>query len=96
MKKTLITLAILAALIVSLFAIKHVFAKNNNDTDYQQFMSNRSKAWEFKYEEITKKKQASLLIAEAEQARLQKEKLLWIANQASTWSTNSWEDWKLQ
>lgn len=93
-KNLLIWLTVIAVIIVSFLWYKLVFAKS--DTEYQQFMSNRSKAWEYKYEETIKKKQASLLIAEAEQARLQKEKLLWMTAQTSTWSINSWEDWKLQ
>ncbi len=63
--------------IIVLGTIGLVYAKNDNTDDKKQAMiDTRAKAWEKKYEELSKKELASKLLQEAELARVEKEKLL--------------------
>lgn len=74
-KKTLIITVIA---IIVLAGLGLVFAKSDEQVnkDKQAMIDTRAKAWEKKYEELSKKELASKLLAEAEQARIEKEKLL--------------------
>ena len=74
-KKTLIITVIA---IIVLTGLGLVFAKSDEQVnkDKQAMIDTRAKAWEKKYEELSKKELASKLLAEAEQARIEKEKLL--------------------
>lgn len=85
-KKTLILLALFAIAILS-----GLYYYNNPTQEVDQtksdFMSNWTKAWEFKFEEQSKKAEAERLLKEAEQARIEKEKALWIYQ--------TWDNWKL-
>jgi len=71
-------LIIAVVIIIALIGLGLVFAKDNEEVnkDKQAMIDTRAKAWEKKYEELSKKELASKLLAEAEQARVEKEKLL--------------------
>lgn len=72
-KAIIITLCILALVVIGY----KVLAKNDNTDDKKQAMiDTRAKAWAMKYDELSKKELASKLLQEAEQARVEKEKLL--------------------
>lgn len=72
------TIIITVFTILVLGAIGYVYANQDEKTvDPKQAMINtRAKAWAMKYDELSKKELASKLLQEAEQARLEKEKLL--------------------
>lgn len=69
---------IAVVIIIALIGLGLVFAKDNEEVnkDKQAMIDTRAKAGEKKYEELSKKELASKLLQEAEQARVEKEKLL--------------------
>lgn len=71
-------LIIIIVAIIALTGLGLVFTKSDKQVnkDKQAMIDTRAKAGEKKYEELSKKELASKLLAEAEQARLEKEKLL--------------------
>ena len=71
-------LIIAVFIIIALIGLGLVFAKDNEEVnkDKQAMIDTRAKAGEKKYEELSKKELASKLLQEAEQARVEKEKLL--------------------
>ncbi len=71
-------LIIAVVIIIALIGLGLVFAKDNEEVnkDKQAMIDTRAKAGEKKYEELSKKELASKLLQEAEQARVEKEKLL--------------------
>lgn len=71
-------LIIAVVIIIALIGLWLVFAKDNEEVnkDKQAMIDTRAKAGEKKYEELSKKELASKLLQEAEQARVEKEKLL--------------------